>query len=938
MAASSVSINVMLAIHGKKTQAFDLYKPLRNYIVHHYSEREAQDAEDDLRAVQEMRLQVVAAQDALEARRDLLQKYFRALTVMESRFPISTEREHVNTVTFTWWDAFKNARKASQQNIHFEKAAIMFNLGAVQSQLGLNAERSTANGLKQACNCFQAAAGAYAYLRDNVAMKANPDLATPDISIECAGMLERLMLAQAQECFFEKVTAENKSSTLCARIAKQVGLFYEEAYAALVLPPLNQHFDKSWVSHVQLKAAQFHGEALYRVSLDLHAAEEIDKEIARLKAATTILADAKKQSKGVTGPLMDAVTKLELNVTRNLERANKENDRVYLMRVPHNDSLPAIQATPLVKSMNLDDALDPNKEKMFTGLVPDSSAKALSRYTEMVDDIIRTHNNKLQQESDVTRVRLKEMDLPDVLLALDGNIQLPEQLRDDVEAVQVEGATAALEQELQHLRELRKENERLLAETEGLLEKEERDDGQVRAQFGTRWTRPQSSSLTKNLKDRANGFASNLKQAGESDARIEKTIKDLEPLLSILKVQPIEAAIPPLAKPIVSVHGNEDQVAHGLRQLLNELEKVGSQRAGLEDALKSMKQKDNILPRLMTYSGSYEELFKKELAKYDAITADVQSNVARQEELLKLIKDQNDLFVQAFQLAEYRGARDKVVDQISRAAAKYRELRENMNEGVKFYITLQDAITALKQQCGDFVMTRDIQLSEMLEDLQRQVTSMTISGGNKPAGPGGYPSPYGAQPGPPQESAASNRPPPPAAAAALGGAATWAVRVCTVVVRRGRPGAAAQPRAAAYATTPPKRATPSWRGTAAFVPAVAAVPLPPLPAVGLWSVPVLPPPFAAPRTPFPRAPDRATVVWALDAPPLRRSVLYSRPTGVGVRVRRAATSVATATRPPRVPAMAGVWLPTAGAAEPASAAAAVWPAATVLCARRISLA
>lgn len=46
---------------------------------------------------------------------------------------------------------------------------------------------------------------------------------------------------------------------------------------------------------------------------------------------------------------------------------------------------------------------------MFTGLVPDSSAKALSKYTEMVDDIIRTHNNKLQQESDVTRVRLKEM-------------------------------------------------------------------------------------------------------------------------------------------------------------------------------------------------------------------------------------------------------------------------------------------------------------------------------------------------------------------------------------------------------------------------------------------------------------------------------------------------------------------------------------------------
>jgi hypothetical protein len=30
-----------------------------------------------------------------------------------------------------------------------------------------------------------------------------------------------------------------------------------------------------------------------------------------------------QQCKGVTGPLMDAVTKLELQVTRNLERANK---------------------------------------------------------------------------------------------------------------------------------------------------------------------------------------------------------------------------------------------------------------------------------------------------------------------------------------------------------------------------------------------------------------------------------------------------------------------------------------------------------------------------------------------------------------------------------------------------------------------------------------
>jgi programmed cell death 6-interacting protein len=57
-------------------------------------------------------------------------------------------------------------------------------------------------------------------------------------------MLERLMLAQAQECFFENVVADNKP-LLCSKVAKQVGSFYEEAYAALVLPPLNQYMDRT---------------------------------------------------------------------------------------------------------------------------------------------------------------------------------------------------------------------------------------------------------------------------------------------------------------------------------------------------------------------------------------------------------------------------------------------------------------------------------------------------------------------------------------------------------------------------------------------------------------------------------------------------------------------------------------------------------------------
>nr|CAD1836255.1 unnamed protein product [Ananas comosus var. bracteatus] len=542
-------------------------------------------------------------------------------------------------------------------------------------------------------------------------------------------MLEKLMLAQAQECFFEKVIADAKPPGLCSKIARQVGLYYEEAYAALNAAPLSQHFDKTWVSHVQLKAAQFYAEACYRYSLELHEKEEIAEEIARLKIGISALADAKKTAKGVAAPLLDAVSKLESNMNRNLERAQKENDRVYLMRVPAASSLGALPAASLVKPTNMAELLDASKERLFSGLVPDGSMKALSRYTEMVDDIIRTQAEKLQQGSEITRVRLKDMDQPDSILSLEGNISLPLDLKEDVEAVQISGGPAGLEAELQQLRDLRRVNQELLVQTEELMQKEASEDAQFRTQFGTRWTRPQSSTLTKSLQDRLNRFAANLKQAADSDARIERAVKDNYPLMSILDRRPIESALPSIARPIMSLDGNEDALVGALKQSLRQLENLGAQRAGLEDMLKEMKRKDDILPKLMAGTGSHEDLFKKEIAKYDPICQEIAKNIEAQEQLLLQIQAQNDEFSSVFNLEDYKVAREKTFKQIAAAVAKYREIKENINEGLKFYVTLQDAINNIKQQCSDFVMTRQIQCREMIEEVQRQIAGFSFSGG-----------------------------------------------------------------------------------------------------------------------------------------------------------------------------------------------------------------
>ncbi|GMY09519.1 vacuolar-sorting protein BRO1 [Fagus crenata] len=57
--SSSSTTNIMLAIFEKKTTSVDLYHPLRNYIAFNYSEREAQNLEDDLQTLKQYRSDLV---------------------------------------------------------------------------------------------------------------------------------------------------------------------------------------------------------------------------------------------------------------------------------------------------------------------------------------------------------------------------------------------------------------------------------------------------------------------------------------------------------------------------------------------------------------------------------------------------------------------------------------------------------------------------------------------------------------------------------------------------------------------------------------------------------------------------------------------------------------------------------------------------------------
>ncbi|KAJ0968940.1 hypothetical protein J5N97_021817 [Dioscorea zingiberensis] len=724
----SPSVSLMLKVQEKKSITTDLYRPLRHHIAAQYSEHEAQLAEADLQTLRKLRADLEnPPSPLLDARRDLLQAYFSALSAAEARLP------HV-PISFTWHDAFNPGKRVSIQSIQFERAAVLFNLGAVWSQMAIAENWTAGDGLKKACNAFQAAAGVFRLLKENAWIRswigASSGI-TVDLSLECLEMLEKLMLAQAQECFFEKVITDGKPHALCSKVSSQVAVYYEQALEALSSPPLNQHFQPTFICHVNLKAALFSAEACYWYSLELHEKEDIAEEIARLNIGISALVKAKKDCRGVAAPLLDAVSKLLNRMNLNLERAVKENNMVYLMRVPAASSLSTLPAVSLVKPMPMTEVLEANTDGLFLCLLPASTTESLSKYAQMVNDIIQTQCEKMEQASEILKVKLKEMDLPDSILDLEGNLNFPLDLKEGLESVQLCGGLPGLEAEMQQLRDFSRVNLELLAQTEKLLQEEEREDALYRSQFGAKWSRPRSSTLSKNMHDRLKSFAGNLKQANDSDARIERILSNNFTFMAILGSRPVEAALPSLARPIMSLDGNEDAVVGTLKESLRQLEALGTKRACLKDMLEDMKNKDDILPKLMKNTGPLEILFKNEVSKYGHICEEIDQNVDTQEQLLLQIQAQNAEFIAVFNLEDYRASREKSYKQIAAAVAKYQEIKEHLNKGLNFYITLKDAITSVKQQCSDFAMTRKVQCNKMIEGMRMNPSARQS---NQPSG------------------------------------------------------------------------------------------------------------------------------------------------------------------------------------------------------------
>ncbi|TPX34133.1 hypothetical protein SeMB42_g07358 [Synchytrium endobioticum] len=712
----------------KRTELVSLSSPIKNYIAQTY----AHDPElynDDCRSLDSLRSHVMAIHVHASSLATL-QKYHGQLIYLASKFPINDSSIRI---CFPWYCVFGTDRKsASSFNLSYERACILFNIGALHSQLGLAEPRHTPDGLKRSAIYYQAAAGTFKALQHHIATGDLHVPFVPDFMTTTLTALVNLMLAQAQEAFWQKAVGDKKSDATIAKLAAQVAEYYDAAHYQAASSNV---FTQPWLTHLHVKTLHFNAAAQYRKACEAFSTGKYGEEIARLQLAESCVKKASEFHKHLGSAVSNDLKGLQAVLATNLARAEKDNNIIYLDIIPSLENLSPIQKaemvspTPVPDLTALTDVVGP---PLFAKLVPFAVHQAVSLYATRKEAFV---NDQLKRAADATESchkTLQSLNLPGAIDALEQPIGLPPAVLSRSEQVQRSGGVAGLSSQYETLLSLAKADSLLLDEALKALDNEAKDDDEARQQFKDRWTRTPSRDLTANLRDTAKMYRDKLDMATSSDRLVKAKIDTNFAVMTALSSSKdeLEASIP--SSTTATTIALKDSNIKEIKSLLNQLNDTIKAREQVLGELKHFSTADDIAPRLIEATSKQvqldnQALFDEHLRKYDPIVTQISQSVQAQNNLLEAVQAAHQRFMNSRQTNNMISLRETALQNLETAYRTFKEISGNLQEGVKFYTDIQNALTRFRDNCCDFAFARGIDRRDNLNAIQSVIAGFDVA-------------------------------------------------------------------------------------------------------------------------------------------------------------------------------------------------------------------
>ncbi|KAG2036905.1 BRO1-like domain-containing protein [Suillus americanus] len=602
------------------------------------------------------------------------------------------------------------------RSIAFERASVLFNIAALYSQLAASEDRSSQDGLKRASAYYQATL-------PKLGPFVDPENTPSDLTEDFVKSLEWLMLAQAQECVWQRAVADHYKNSLIAKLAAKVSSLYNTSLVSIRLAAADTRdaLPPSWIPHLETKYYHFNAASQYRKSIDELEASRYGDEIQRLMIAE---ADAKKafniaKRAGVAQAVINDVKSLLDVVQKNLSRAERDNDLIYHENVPAPSSIPAIQEVSMVQSIIPPGLRDPksvisDNSIIFGEMLGWGAREAINIYNDNKGNLLQEKIvEPAQNFNDEADKILQSLNLPSSLEALERPIGLPPSLLRKAEEIRLEQGPTKIDVYLDDVQRLSRHVLGILDEAMDILDSEASEDEAARREMPM--NRPPSHEANQELVTKQQRYRTILTQAAESDELVRRKWEEWEDQISELTRDndELEALVPSSTVSMTgkAVSTSQTQIhARTLRGLLESLDDIRRTRDDLVIRARRRVESDDIRPKVLAAAANlkhgiemsavtFEEVSDNELAKYDKFIQGLTEGRKKQEEIISSIKSTNDVFIQSRKQDPAVKDREQALQFLDLAYSHYREIIRNLDEGLKFYNDMAGILTNFKEAC-----------------------------------------------------------------------------------------------------------------------------------------------------------------------------------------------------------------------------------------------
>ncbi|GJJ08702.1 hypothetical protein Clacol_002921 [Clathrus columnatus] len=678
------------------------------------------------------------------------------------------QREHTETHpdAFKWdinkWESLR--KDATTNTVHISNGPFRYQAqlifiatklppdATLYCNLAVSEDRSNGDGIKRSLAYFQNAAGVLSHIVSVIPtlIESLPpnSLLPSDLSETFFNALQHLMLAQAQESFWQRAVLEDVKVGLISKLAAKTANHYGRALEVMEDPQIESLFSRDWIAHVRIKHHHFVAAALYRKSIDDLGGNRYGEEIARLELAkveTKKGLDTARRS-NVAKSVSDDIKTLSVTVETSLKRADRDNDLIYHQVVPSATSLPAIAEIKDVVAAIIPPGLSDPKSIVDEGnvILAELSGwgvlKAIDIYNIKKNDWLQLEIFQPAKDLDVL-AEMQALNLPASLDALDKPIGLPPSLLGKAEEVRREDGMNYIPRLLEDLDRLSTRNRFALDKALDILDQEASEDEEMRAAFkGDVWTRPASYEANTHLTDAAKRYRDILENSENAGREFQDTwdlwSKNIEPLC--WDIEDLERVVPSSTITTSSANGGSKSTqghARALRSFLESLEDVVQSRTELvkrvhrvsntDDVSSRFKQEESSLARWVEVRPEvFDQATEEELGKYDRYKEELEDNAGRQDQALNGIKEKNVLFLESRKEDPSVKARESALQALDLAYHKYRMLCKDLIEGIKFHNDLSTLIAELEDTCKVWVLERQ----KDVEWLVGSLNSVSLTG------------------------------------------------------------------------------------------------------------------------------------------------------------------------------------------------------------------